>query len=182
MHVSCTAAPTQYKAAGTENLWRTLSTRCRSVGASNAKTALILALKSSYYIPAERIDIVSSYCSLNSAELHRIIIELNSLLYSKISRRNLIIERRNNAYYFHRKYAAQLKYGSRDKLQASAVSEKYARQTENWKRKNALLQNSRYRVCPTNKMIADLLGICERQVSYYINRAKELKDTNGLIV
>lgn len=180
LSVSCT--PVKYKAVENGDIWRTLSNRCRAVGTSNAKTALILALKSSYYIPADCVDEISSYCSIESAELHRLISELNSLLYRKIDRRNLIINRRNNAYYFHRKYFMQLKYCNREKTNMADLSGRYTRQTENWKNKNKLLQKSRYRVCPTNKMIAKLLGICERQVSYYIKRAKELSKKNKLIV
>jgi hypothetical protein len=180
LSVSCT--PVKYSAVCNEEIWRTVAKRCRTVGPSNAKTALILALKSSYYISSDYVDEISTYCSLQSAELHRLINELNSLLYARVKQRNLIIERRNNAYYFHRKYFMQLKYCNREKTDIAALSEKYTRQTENWKKKNMLLQRSRYRVCPTNKMIANLLGICERQVSYYINRAKEFSKENKMIV
>ncbi len=182
VQLSVGCAPVKYRASSDRDIWRTLSNRCRAVGTSNAKTALILALKSSYYIPVDYVDEISSYCNIGNAELHRLICELNSLLYRKIERRDLIIERRNNAYYFHRKYFMQLKYCNRDKTDIPALSDKYSRQTENWKNKNRLLQKSRYRVCPTNKMIAKLLGICERQVSYYIKRAKELSEENKLIV
>jgi hypothetical protein len=181
-HLSVSCPPVKYKAVSNENIWRTMSARCRRVGASNAKTALILALKSSYYIPADYVNDISSFCSLESAELHRVIIELNSLLYAKIKRRNIIVERRNNAYYFHRKYFMQMKYCNHEKTNMVSLSQKYGRQTENWKNKNKLLQKSRYRVCPTNKMIAKILGICERQVSYYIKRAKGLDKENKIIV
>jgi hypothetical protein len=181
-HLSVSCVPVKYKSVNDNNIWREMSTRCRAVGTSNAKTALILALKSSYYIPADYVDDVSSYCSLKSAELHRLIIELNSLLYTRIKRRNLIVERRNSAYYFHRKYFIQMKYCNHDKTDMVNLSQKYRKQTENWKNKNSLLQKSRYRVCPTNKMIAKILGICERQVSYYIKRAKGLDKENKMIV
>ncbi|MCK9169336.1 MAG: hypothetical protein M0P01_02870 [Treponema sp.] len=181
-HLSVSCPHVKYQAVSNENIWRTMSARCRQVGTSNAKTALILALKSSYYIPADYVDDVSSFCSLESAELHRLIIELNSLLYAKIKRRNLIVERRNNAYYFHRKYFMQMKYCNHEKTNMETLSQKYSKQTENWQNKNKLLQKSRYRVCPTNKMIAKILGICERQVGYYIKRAKGLDKENKLIV
>jgi len=172
----------KYSTGSHESVWKELSSRSQPSGISNAKTALILALKSSYYIPVNYINEVSSYCKLESAEIQRIIAELNSLLYAKIKRRNVVAGRRDNAYYFHRKYYMQMKYCNKDKTDMVALSEKYVKQTKNWKNKNDMLQKSRYRVCPTNKMIAKILGICERQVSYYINRGKKLHEENKIIV
>ena len=163
-----------YAPVSNTKIWKTLTRRCKPKNASDAKTALILALKSSYYIPASSVDEVSSYCKLQSAELQRLIAELNSLLYSRIERRNAIIRRRDNAYYFHRKYYMQLKMCDKEKTDTERLLKKYRKQTESWKHKNRELQQSRWRVCPTNKMIANILGICERQVSHYITRAQKL--------
>ena len=164
----------RYAPVSNTKIWKALSRRCNATNAGDAKTALILALKSSYYIPASSVDEVSSYCKLQSAELQRLIAELNSLLYSRIERRNTIIKRRDNAYYFHRKYYMQLKLCDKEKTDTELLLKKYRKQTESWKRKNKELQQSRWRVCPTNKMISNILGICERQVSHYITRAQKL--------
>ena len=164
----------RYAPVSNTKIWKALTRRCKPKSASDAKTALILALKSSYYIPASSVDEVSSYCKLQSAELQRLIAELNSLLYSRIERRNTIVRRRDNAYYFHRKYYMQLKLCDKEKTDTDLLMKKYRKQTENWKRKNKELQQSRWRVCPTNKMISNILGICERQVSHYITRAQKL--------
>ena len=164
----------RYAPVSNTKIWKALSRRCNATNAGDAKTALILALKSSYYIPASSVDEVSSYCKLQSAELQRLIAELNSLLYSRIERRNTIIKRRDNAYYFHRKYYMQLKLCDKEKTDTELLLKKYRKQTESWKHKNKELRESRWRVCPTNKMIANILGICERQVSHYITRAQKL--------
>ena len=86
----------------------------------------------------------------------------------------MIVRRRDNAYYFHRKYYMQLKLCDKEKTDTELLLKKYRKQTESWKRKNKELQQSRWRVCPTNKMISNILGICERQVSHYITRAQKL--------
>ncbi|MFC2280693.1 MAG: hypothetical protein ACFNLN_03855 [Treponema socranskii subsp. buccale] len=164
----------RYAPVSNTKIWKALSRRCNATNAGDAKTALILALKSSYYIPASSVDEVSSYCKLQSAELQRLIAELNSLLYSRIERRNTIVRRRDNAYYFHRKYYMQLKLCDKEKTDTELLLKKYRKQTESWKHKNKELRESRWRVCPTNKMIANILGICERQVSHYITRAQKL--------
>ena len=90
-------------------IWKSIRKRCQAHGTANAKMALILALKSSYYISLDSIDAVSSYCHLQNTELSRIIATLNSYLYTRIRRRNSAIQRRDNAYYFHRKYYLQMK-------------------------------------------------------------------------
>ena len=163
-----------YAPVSNTKIWKTLTRRCKPKNASDAKTALILALKSSYYISASSVDDVCSYCKLQSAELQRLIAELNSLLYSRIERRNTIIRRRDNAYYFHRKYYIQMKMCDKEKTDMERLLKKYHKQTESWEHKNKELRQSRWRVCPTNKMIAKILGICERQVSHYITRAQKL--------
>ena len=164
----------RYAPLSNTKIWKALTRRCKPENASDAKTALILALKSSYYIPKSSVDDVSSYCKLQSAELQRLIAELNSLLYSRIERRNTIIRRRDNAYYFHRKYYMQIKMCDKEKTDMERLLKKYRKQTESWEHKNKELKESRWRVCPTNKMIANILGICERQVSHYITRAQRL--------
>ncbi|WP_455157285.1 hypothetical protein [Treponema socranskii] len=68
----------------------------------------------------------------------------------------------------------QLKLCDKEKTDTELLLKKYRKQTESWKHKNKELRESRWRVCPTNKMIANILGICERQVSHYITRAQKL--------
>lgn len=166
----------RYTPVQNEKIWKTLSKRSDKNNISNTKTALILALKSSYYIPSDSLAKISAYCRLHHAELSRLVAELNSGLYTRIKRRNEIVKRRDNAYYFHRKYYLQMKYWNKEKIDVEALRKKYEKQTENWKQKNSELQQSRYRVCPTNKLIAKALGICERQVAYHLTRAQRLAD------
>ena len=45
--------------------------------------------------------------------------------------------------------------------------------TQNWKRLNRAFENGLLYLRPTTKTVANLMGICERQVSYYINTAKK---------
>ena len=116
----------RYAPVSNTKIWKALSRRCNATNAGDAKTALILALKSSYYIPASSVDEVSSYCKLQSAELQRLIAELNSLLYSRIERRNMIVRRRDNAYYFHRKYYMQLKLCDKEKTDTELLLKKSA--------------------------------------------------------
>lgn len=166
----------RYAPVQNKKIWKTLSERNGKNQMSNAKTALILALKSSYYIPSDSVAEISSYCRLRHAELNRLIAELNSSLYTKIKRRNAVVKQRDNAYYFHRKYYLQMRYCDKEKIDMAVLQKKYEKQTKSWEQKNSALQETRYRVCPTNKMIANTLGICERQVAYHLARAQRLAD------
>jgi hypothetical protein len=42
-----------------------------------------------------------------------------------------------------------------------------------WKRLNKKLASGCIMLRPTNRTIAKYMGICERQVAYYLNRLKE---------
>lgn len=151
--------------------------------ARRKKTALVLALKSSYYIRDEGIDRVGSYCDISSAELQRVIMELNENLGGKIEKRGKIMSQRDNAYYYHRKYDAQLKFCRNDDPEKKEELERLReKKTMRWEEKNTLLRNNRFRVAPTNKMVARALGICERQVSYYIDSAKRMDRDNERLV
>ena len=49
---------------------------------------------------------------------------------------------------------------------------------KNWKRLNSSFEKGIMQLRPTNKTIADILGICERQVTYCINSIREEADQN----
>ena len=43
---------------------------------------------------------------------------------------------------------------------------------KNWQNLNKSFEDGHLYLRPTNKTVADILGICERQVAYYIKTAK----------
>ena len=165
----------EYTILSNDQVWKNIG--AQSVEARKkrvSKTALILALKSSYYIKPDEIDEVAEHCRLEGAEIHRMVSELNSHLYKKIRRRNNLQRSRDIAYFFHRKYNLQLNYFNHKTDDTKNLEKKYNKRTELWNIRNAELRNNRSRITPTNKMIAKILNICERQVCYYITHAKEV--------
>ena len=50
------------------------------------------------------------------------------------------------------------------------LEKKYLKHTQLWISLNKKLKDGVINIRPTNKAIADVLGICERQVSYYIKK------------
>lgn len=136
------------------------------------KIAMVLALKSSFFLSDDHVSFVSDYCGVEKRNLENTLYNLNKLLEKRAEHCAILRVRRDNAYYFHRKYADLINQETSENHKKK-LQKKYERQTENWYSKNAQLQKTGYRLCPTNKTVANVLGICERQVSYYISRAKK---------
>lgn len=142
------------------------------------RTAIVLALKSSYFLSDEHVSVVSDFCGVEKQNLENTLYNLNKPLEKRAEHCAILRVRRDNAYYFHRKYADLINQETSENHKKK-LQKKYERQTENWYSKNAQLQKTGYRLCPTNKTVAQVLGICERQVSYYISRAKKNSENTG---
>ena len=164
----CTASYhpiTQYKLTDTKKFLKNDRDR---------KAALVLALKSCYYINDNDIDRICCLCGCNKGNLTNTIQTLKSSLTNKAERVRKYKERRDISFFFHRRYSSQLKNLPFNSYRYEQLSRKYERQSKLWKKKNDFLQNSKSRVTPTNKAVAEVLGLCERQVCYYIAYAKEM--------
>ena len=116
---------------------------------------------------------------LDKNMLFDLIQQLKNEITKKDSRKNLIDERRNAAYFHHKKYTKQInKLESSSKINASynkvALAQKYAKKTDSWINLTKKLQNGKINLRPTNKSIAKLLGLCERQISHYLLTAHKL--------
>lgn len=145
------------------------------------KTVLILALKSAYYLTDYQINKIAVLCHIDRLLLQQAVQTLKNQLYDREKSKIKIEERRNNAYFQHKRYMNQLNWmlenkDEFDKYRIERVLLKYKAQTEKWKKLNLQLSAGIRNIRPTNKAIADILGICERQVSYYIKNAKELEN------
>lgn len=141
---------------------------------------LVLALKSSYYLTEEQIEKISVICNIDISLLKDAVFILNKDLYEKVNRHQEMISRRNNAWYLKKKYENQI---TQIKDTTTSVTEytklklekKQLNQEKHWEMLNELLKNGFIYIRPTNKAISSIIGLCERQISYYLHRAKELK-------
>ncbi len=143
------------------------------------KTILVLALKSAFFITDEQIELVSKICKIDSDVLFCIIQQLRNDIQQKYIRKREIEERRNKAYFQHKKILSQINYLENDekstkKYVRQDLTQRYINQTNNWEKINEKISDGYINLRPTNKSIADILGICERQISYYIAYAKNL--------
>ncbi|MBQ9238982.1 MAG: hypothetical protein IJ191_06700 [Treponema sp.] len=136
------------------------------------KTVLVLALKASYYLSDRHISLISRYCEVDRAALAQTVADLKAPLEKRVQNWERLRTRRDNSYYFHRTYAVMLNHQNETETVQAGLKARYAKQTANWLAKNRQIKKSCHRICPTNKTVARVLGICERQVSYYITRAR----------
>lgn len=143
------------------------------------KMILTITLKSSFYLDDNIIDKISFLCNFDRNDLAQKVQTLKSDLFKREKNKKTLEERRNKAYYHHQKYEKQMQWlkdnpDDYDEYKYWELEKKYLKHTQLWISLNKKLKDGVINIRPTNKAIADVLGICERQVSYYIKSIKEL--------
>lgn len=136
-----------------------------------ARTALILALKSSYYITEENIDSVCDYCEISKKIMQETIDELKSKIPEKQEKIELLQNRRTKSFNFHIKLQKRISEAVETEKKEE-LSKKYEYHTKKWQERNSRIHTKSVKLCPTNKQVAEILGICERQVGNYIKNAE----------
>ena len=143
------------------------------------KKIIVLALKSSYYLTDDQIQRICKISGIKKEYFYNLIQQCKESLDYKTRRRERAQERRNFAYYHHKRYRKIIQ-----KLDCDLDQEKLRRLKEhyackekkhwhNWKSLNNAFEKGHIYLRPTNKTVANLMGICERQVNYYINCARK---------
>lgn len=167
-------APRNFKQISVEDFKKTFD---QIIDNKCDKRLLVLAMKSSFYLTDEIIVKIAEHYKLNKDDFYEAIQFLKNSLDEKSQKRNYKAERRNRAYYYKLNYESQfeaLKSGiCEDEFQKKKLEEKIILHNAQWKKLNMQLKNGGPYVRPSNKMIANFLGICERQVSYYVASAKK---------
>lgn len=184
-HTDMPKAPYAYKPVPAEELKKAL----KELSDCNAdKKILVLALKSSFYLTDEQIDRICRLYKLNKNHFYELIQLCKNSIQKKSDKRWKIQERRNSAYYHHQRYKTIINKLSQDDISfennilISRISKKQMKCKRQWSKLNHSFEKGFMKLRPTNKTVASLLGICERQVSYYINCAKkevERKEENA---
>lgn len=148
------------------------------------KKVIILALKSSYYLTDEQIDKLCRLYKIKAEYFYSMIEYCKDSIQKKTEKRKKTQERRNFAYYHHRRYKTLLEDLLKENDENSdLLSSKFDRlekkHARNWLSLNKAFEEGHLYLRPTNKTIANLLGICERQVAYYIKCAKREYDNDS---
>lgn len=139
---------------------------------------LVLALKSAYYLTEEQIEKISDMFHIDSTKFHQIVLDLKQGLESRKRNRTILEERRNRAYYLHTKTRNQIEWNKETKNDSDysnlVLRKSYQKNTANWKNLNTQLEEGKILIRPTTKLIAQILGISARQVTYYQTTARKL--------
>lgn len=145
----------------------------RQSHSSEGKLTLILALKSSFFLSENQIRNISHFCRIPLEDLSKTIAEIRESMLKNYTELEKVKERRDYEYFMHRKYQELIKVNEFSK-EKDSLRNKYDSHTKKWKLRNKKLELKAKKVCPTNKKLATMLGICERQVGYYLNKATSI--------
>lgn len=143
---------------------------------TKARTALILALKSSYYMTEENIDSVCDYCELSKNIMKDAIREFEQKNSTRKKKVEKMQNMRNKSFSKLIQIQEEIKKFDDNQEDTSELVKKYKYHTENWNKRNDKLKSPGFKICPTNKDVGKILGICERQVGNYIKNAENLAE------
>lgn len=148
------------------------------------KELLVIAMKCSFYITDDEINKVCKHYNLNKIDLYKAIEYCRTTLLMKSFRKQQLQQRRNAAYYNQKKYEKKIQL-----LEDSDITEntnllkktfikKKEKYYNNWQSLTSKFKDGYLPIRPTNKTVAAVLGICERQVIYYIRKAEKREKQN----
>ena len=145
---------------------------------SNEKKVIILALKSSYYLTDDQIKRICRMYNIRNESFYPLIQHCKNTLYSKMDKRHNFIKRRNYAYFHHKRCTSRISQMDENnltyKLQClkEEIEYKEKKHYKNWNKLNTSFEKGFLYLRPSTKTVANLMGICERQVNYYLHSAK----------
>ncbi len=174
---------TEYTVTKVNNINGNLSKIINSKNKRCKKLLLTFVLKHSYNLDENLIQKISSICQIDKNELISFIEYINKKLLLKEKKKKNLEEKRNKAYFLKNKYYYQINKLKEDIqkdniYREESIHKKYEKNYNAWKNTNKLIYKTTSYTIPRNKDIADVLGICERQVNYYIKAIKKLTDDN----
>ena len=137
------------------------------------KTALVLALKSCSYITDDYIDSLSSFCGIPKETIERLIDEVKDSLEEKNKKITRIKNSRDREFLLKRNLEEKIN-SMNGKDGVNQLERFYDLHKKHWEIRNNELHNKKYLPSPTNKKVAEVLGICERQVGNYLQHADEV--------
>ena len=139
---------------------------------------MVLALKSAYYITEDQIKCISQWFNIDKKKIELIIQEIKDEMSERIIHKEQMIERRNKAYFQHKKLKNQIEWNNKSRQDPDyhneALHRKYKRNTETWELLNHQMEEGMIHIRPTTKLIAKVLGISARQVTYYQTTARKI--------
>lgn len=139
---------------------------------------MVVALKASFYITEEQIEGISNMFNIDKDKFHQIVQELKILMEERIRNKTIIEIRRNKAYFQHKKLRDQIEWNEFNNETSEytnlKLKKQYNKNTKSWNNLNHQLEEGKIMIRPTTKLIAQVMGISTRQVTYYQSTARKL--------
>lgn len=139
---------------------------------------IIMALRSSYYLKDDYIKNITQMFNIDYETFHDVLLKINSEIEDKEKTRKKIETRRNRAYFMHKRIRDQIEYNkeiSEDfEYESEFLNQKYTKSTVKWNNLNKQMEEGKACIRPTTKIIARVLGISTRQVTYYQTLARKI--------
>lgn len=146
------------------------------------RSALILALKSAWYIDDESIEKLSGCFGCSNERFAEDFEKIKNSLLGKNEKRANMTERRDRAWYFVCKYRERLAFLDPSSAAWAAAKKKLDYQLASWKNKTNLLQSRRMKVTPRNKDLAKMLSIPTYRVSAYLKYARRMAESGETLL
>lgn len=139
---------------------------------------MVLSLKSAYYLTDDQIEKISALLNIETSSLHQIIQDVKLQMERRIHNKEKIEIRRNRAYFLHKRFKSQMEWNENNTMNPEyeniSLNRKYQKNTKNWSTLNHQLEEGKIHIRPTTKLIAKILGLSPRQVTYYQSTARKL--------
>ncbi len=135
----------------------------------------LCACKACNELDIQTIDNISEILEIDFEKFKKQIENLKLATRQKVVRRQEMINRRDRAFFFHKRALYELGKIDGNSGTYKKTLEKYNFQTKNWQRLNDQLRK-RYKMSPTSLDIALNTGINARKVSFYLCHKKKKKD------
>ena len=139
---------------------------------------LVEALKACYYITDYQVQAISNILNIKKSILYQMIQQLKTLMDSRNTNKEIIEMRRNRAYFNHKMLGIQIAWNEKNSTDSEYENQKlyrkYEKNTKSWRTLTHQLEEGKVLIRPTTKLIAKVLGISSRQVTYYQTTARKL--------
>ena len=149
------------------------------------KTLVILLFKYAFFIDYEQLKNICRQTKIDYNFLLEIKDCCMKYLEKKVEAQEKACENRNRTYFLRKKTCLHIQNLEKEITDSQSrnllsykldnLQQKFSRQTERLKKDNSEIIKKSSHIVLQDKQIANFLGLCERQVRYYISRAKNQK-------
>lgn len=138
------------------------------------RSALVLALKSAWYMDDKQIEKISDFCGCPKEIFMKKVHDVRNKLVEKSERHETLVQKRDKAWFFICKYREEISQMKKGSVEYEKCKRKLNYQLNAWKRKNRMLQKCNYRISADNETVAKALNVSAHKVSTYLNYARKM--------